>query len=276
MGASLGWATHRVRALVRPVARPLTVCYHAASETWPHPLSLNKALIERHVTTFMRRGFRPVRAEDIVEGRGRLLHVTFDDAFASTVPAIEALAARGVPTTVFVCSGLADRGGAQLAVPELRRELEVYGGELVTLSWSALRDLAANGHVEIGSHTVTHSPLPELSDHELDTELAESKARIEDEVGRPCRFLAYPFGAADARTVRAAEAAGYEAAFLLMNGRWTDRYALPRIDLYPHDRGFRLLVKSEPSLSVPLISAFRSRRRGGERVPAASASHQTV
>jgi peptidoglycan/xylan/chitin deacetylase (PgdA/CDA1 family) len=163
------------------------------------------------------------------------------------------LAGRDIVSTVFVCTDLADRSGAPLVVTtELEDEARAYPDELATLCWDELTELSSDMNVEIGSHTVTHARLWELSDAELAEELRDSKSSIEDHVGRPCRYLAYPFGCADERVVRAAEHAGYEAAFLLLNGRWNQRYALPRVDMYPQDRGARLLVRSEPSLVLPI------------------------
>ena len=249
------------RRAVFPLVRPLTICYHAASETWPHHLSLSPGTIEQQVKSFIRRGFRPVQAADVVQGRGRLLHVTFDDAFASTTPLITSLAARGVPSTVFVCTDLADRAGAPLGIEGLEVESQSRPNELVTLSWADLRACSSDLDVEIGSHTVSHARLWELSDQELGKELRDSKSSVEDHIGRPCRYLAYPFGRADDRVIRAARRAGYEAAFLLLNGRWNERHALPRVDLYPPDRGLRLLLKTEPAVSSPIAALLRSTRR---------------
>lgn len=246
-------------ALAR-LARPLTLCYHAASDTWSHQLSLPQATIERQIAAFIRRGFTPAPTADVVRGRGRLLHVTFDDAFASTAGTIARLAARGVASTVFVCTGLADRAGAPLAVEELAEESRNHPKELITLSWADLTELSSDVDVEIGSHSISHARLWELSDNELEKELRESKSSIEDHLGRHCRYLAYPFGRADDRVIRAARRAGYEAAFLLLNGRWNERYGLPRIDLYPPDRGLRLLLKTEPMVSLPIAALLRRKR----------------
>lgn len=248
------------RPAIARLARPLTLCYHAASVTWPHRLSLPQETIERQIAACIRRGFTPAPIADVVRGRGRLLHVTFDDAFLSTAGTIASLAAHGVASTVFVCTGLADRGGEPLAIEELAEELRDYPKELVTLSWADLTELSSDVGVEIGSHTVSHARLWELSGDELERELRESKSSIEDHLGRHCRYLTYPFGRAGDRVIRAARRAGYEAAFLLSNGRWNERHGLPRIDLYPPDRGLRLLLKTEPLVSLPIAALLRRKR----------------
>ena len=76
------------------------------------------------------------------------------------------------------------------------------------MSWSELRAIAEDG-IEVGSHTITHPRLTQLSPAELERELVESRERIEDELGRPCRFLAYPYGDEAEHVRAAAEAAGY-------------------------------------------------------------------
>ena len=164
------------------------------------------------------------------------MHVTFDDAYRSILAAEQTLARLGAEATVFVCTGFADEG-APLRIPELRDDVDAAPQEFATLRWDELRGLSERGF-EIGSHAITHPHLPQLSDAELERELVESRGRIEDELGLPCRYLAYPFGEHDARVREAAKHAGYDAAFAVRS-RATDRWALPRIDLYWGDSDWR-------------------------------------
>jgi peptidoglycan/xylan/chitin deacetylase (PgdA/CDA1 family) len=83
---------------------------------------------------------------------------------------------------------------------------------------------------------VTHPHLTATTDAELDWELVESKRRIEAEIGRPCRFLAYPYGEHDLRVREAAQAAGYEGAFALPLGtEWGDLFQIGRVGIYRFD-----------------------------------------
>jgi peptidoglycan/xylan/chitin deacetylase (PgdA/CDA1 family) len=223
------------------VSRPLVLCYHAVSDTWEHSLSVRPADFERQLR-FVRRLYRPVYAAEVVRGRGRLLHVTFDDAFRSIDAALPALERLGAPATVFACSDLADEG-LPLAVPELAAAAAAQPDELATHAWDRLRELAERG-VEIASHTCSHPHLPRLGDDELDRELQESRARLEDEVRRPCRFLAYPFGDEDGRVRAAARRAGYEAAFALPGDvAAPDDFAVPRLGVWRRDTLPRLTLK---------------------------------
>ncbi len=207
----------------------LVLCYHAVSETWQHGLSLAPGTIERQLAALLRRGLHSVPASEALRRRRRAFHVTFDDAFRSTAPTLEVLERHGIRATVFACPGFADRRGAPLEVPELAHEPP---HELETMRWDELRALVEHGH-EVGSHTVTHAHLTRLADDELDRELADSKQQLEEELARPCRWLAYPYGDHDARVRAAAARAGYEASFAVSGrlGR-PSRHAIPRVAIY--------------------------------------------
>lgn len=241
-------------------ARPLVVCYHAVSSSWPHALAVGAPALERQLRSLLARGYRPAGASDVIAGRERVLHVTFDDAFRSVAAALPLLERLGVPVTVFACPAYAD-GGLPLAVPELEAQLPRYRDELATMDWEALRALVERG-VEIGSHTLTHPHLTQLGESELVRELGDSRARLEAELGRACRFLAYPYGEHDARTRAAARGAGYEAAFALSSyAGAADRFALPRVGVYRRDGLLRLTLKT--SALGRLRSRWRVSARAG-------------
>lgn len=85
------------------------------------------------------------------------------------------------------------------------------------LDWDQVRALRDQG-IEIASHTVSHPILSRTPDAALQTEVEASKARIERELGAPCRAFVYPNGGrADVsdRTRAALDRAGYDAAFTL-------------------------------------------------------------
>jgi peptidoglycan/xylan/chitin deacetylase (PgdA/CDA1 family) len=85
------------------------------------------------------------------------------------------------------------------------------------LSWFELRELERRG-VEVASHTVSHRDLRTLDDRELAHELVASRQALERRLGRPVRWLAYPFGGHDARVVAAARRAGYLLAVTTIGG----------------------------------------------------------
>jgi peptidoglycan/xylan/chitin deacetylase (PgdA/CDA1 family) len=221
--------------------RPLVLCYHAVVDGEPQRLAVRRDTLESQLRSLLRRGYRPVTAAEAVESHGRLLHVTFDDAYRSVEHVLPLLAKLGVRATIFACTSYA-RDGRPFDVPELREDAAADPAAFATMDWDVLR-AAASGGVEIGSHTVSHPHLPLLSDAELDRELRASKIELEDELGSPCRHLAYPYGEEDERVRAASRRAGYDAAFAADSGRGrSDRFGLPRLAIYRHDTsaGFRL------------------------------------
>ena len=224
---------------------PLVLCYHAVSETWQHDLSITPSDFDRQLRSLVWRGFRGVSASDLLASQGRVVHVTFDDAYKSVGNALPVLERLGLSATVFACADFA-QNGRPFDVPELAGEAALHPQELATMNWDELRALGDRG-VEIGSHTLSHPHLPRLSDVEIDRELRDSRAQIADELGRPCRFLAYPFGEHDARVRAGAHRAGYEAAHSLASTTAHSearRFAVPRVDLYRKDGVFVTTLKT--------------------------------
>ncbi len=91
------------------------------------------------------------------------------------------------------------------------------------LTRDQIREMQKHG-VQFGSHTLTHPSLPSLSDHDLERELRDSKARLEDLLGDEVSSFAYPYGEVDRRVRSAVAAAGYKVAFTTLPGTnlWND------------------------------------------------------
>lgn len=241
--------------------RPLVLCYHAISDRWADPLAVGAANLERQLRLLLRGRLVPVGAEAVLANRERSFHLTFDDAYRSVAAAMPILEQLGVSATVFACTDFA-RDGRQFLIPELRDRTGDHPDELLTMPWATLRELASRG-VEIGSHSISHPHLPQLTDAELRRELVDSREQIEAEVGRACRFLAYPYGDDDARVHVAARNAGYRAAYTLRGtGGRAVPLALPRVDVYRQDGMARFAIKASPAGRPALAALSAIRRRG--------------
>lgn len=213
-------------------------------------------LLEHQVKRLLARGYAAVDAQGVLANRPRTLHVTFDDAYRNVESVLGVLERLAVPATIFACAGLAERGD-RFAVPELCARLPQDEDELLTMSFDKLGELAERG-VEIGSHTVSHPHLTELGDDELREEVRSSRERFEARLGRPCRFLAYPYGDHNARVQQATRTAGYAAAFTLEPPAGVYRpFALPRVGVHHKDTTLRFTVKT--SRSRELVVAARTR-----------------
>lgn len=77
------------------------------------------------------------------------------------------------------------------------------------LSWNDVRRLMQMGMIEIGSHSMTHPVLPEISLSEAEYELKEAYRTINAKTNCKKVALAYPHGLASEEIARIAEEAGY-------------------------------------------------------------------
>jgi peptidoglycan/xylan/chitin deacetylase (PgdA/CDA1 family) len=160
-------------------------------------------------------------------------------------------AAKGIPLQVGKERIDATKGGA-LHVRLLKsscEEVDTVVAELVAqvgvvtptepeglpMTAAQLHELSASGLVDIGSHTVTHRRLAQLSEKEQRDEIFGAKRSLEQVLGRPVETLAYPFGwkGTDYSDVsqKLVREAGYSCAcavnpFPVVRG--TDLYGFPR------------------------------------------------
>jgi peptidoglycan/xylan/chitin deacetylase (PgdA/CDA1 family) len=242
--------------------RIVVLCYHAVSDDWPAQMAVSPARFERQLRSLLDRGYRGATFTEAVLSppHRRTLAVTFDDGFRSVFElAFPVLDRLGLPATLFVPTGLigSDR---PMSWAGLQGWLAgAHAAELVPLGWDELRRLADAGW-EIGSHTRTHRRLPTLTDDELREELTASRARLEQELGAPCRSLAYPFGEADERVVAAAREAGYDAAGGLPTSfRHAAALTWPRTGIWRDDGSLTFRIKvAQPVLALQRTPAFRA------------------
>jgi peptidoglycan/xylan/chitin deacetylase (PgdA/CDA1 family) len=249
-----GWA--RIHPVRLPRQALLVLCYHSVSDGWEHALSVTPEAFREQAESLAGAGVPPVSAEALAAGERRGLHVTFDDAYVGVLDALPVLERLGLPATIFVSAGFADEG-RPLAVPELAADAEAHPELLATMTWDQLREVAARG-VEIGSHTISHPHLTQLTDAELDRELTDSKQRVGDELGRPARLLAYPYGEHDSRVHDAVRRAGYSAAFAQWPGSsLRNPLALPRVSFYRGESLRRITLKT--TRLGPMVASARER-----------------
>jgi peptidoglycan/xylan/chitin deacetylase (PgdA/CDA1 family) len=68
------------------------------------------------------------------------------------------------------------------------------------------------------SHSLDHVELTKVSQAELNKQLKESKRILEENLGRPVKFICYPAGKYNPQVIAAVNAAGYEAGITVNNG----------------------------------------------------------
>jgi peptidoglycan/xylan/chitin deacetylase (PgdA/CDA1 family) len=234
--------------------------YHAL-ERGHSPIATDPAWFGATMAALAESGFRTIDLDDwVARGRPaleRAFALTFDDGLKSVWNAAEVLARHQFTATVFLVThhvgGRNDWPGQPAGVP--RRS---------SLEWGEVADLESAGF-RVASHTHTHPDLTRVSEQSLDDELRIARAELETRLGRPCRLLAYPYGAASARVERAA-ARYYNAAFGTQLDYATtaeSQFRVARIDAYylRSKRALELLIKGRLRSRLRVRRALRKVRR---------------
>jgi peptidoglycan/xylan/chitin deacetylase (PgdA/CDA1 family) len=123
-------------------------------------------------------------------------------------------------------------------VESLQQQLETeppQPAQRLMMTWDEVRGLARGGHT-VGSHTMTHPNLAHVTEAEMQTEMAEAKRRLEEELAAPVVHFSYPCPALQPhwldRTVSASRRIGYQSAVTTNGGlvrRHDDPLSLRRI-----------------------------------------------
>ncbi len=154
-------------------------------------------------------------------------------------------------------------------MPEARaraitRELAAQAGfdpltlcrELI-MSWDDIRALAEDPLVTIAAHTCNHFALAKLPLEDATREIADSMARVSEELGKPCRHFSYPYGdegSAGDREFEIARSLGVETAVTTRKGLINQSHAkamtaLPRLSLngdFQDQRFVKVLLSGLP------------------------------
>jgi peptidoglycan/xylan/chitin deacetylase (PgdA/CDA1 family) len=149
----------------------------------------------------------------------RPIALTFDDGYRDFYTAAwPVLKRHGFKATNYVVSG--------------------YIGWDAYLTWDMIKELDASGLVEIGAHTVVHGDLRSFSPERRWREIAESRAVLEQGIGKPVTAFCYPAGKYNADVVAQVRRAGYLTATTVEYGtrqnlQWA--YELPRVRVHGPD-----------------------------------------
>jgi peptidoglycan/xylan/chitin deacetylase (PgdA/CDA1 family) len=164
--------------------------------------------------------------------------ITFDDGYLSVYEhACPMLAERNMTATIYVV--VDSLGGVN--------EWDKRAGDCEEKMMSAdhARELAEAGF-EIGSHTLNHAHLPSLDDDQLRAEVADSRHKLEDLIGREVTSFSYPYGDFDTRVLAAAASAGYRNAVSTKLGTvvpGTGLFEIPRVNVRWNGFGWQLRRK---------------------------------
>jgi peptidoglycan/xylan/chitin deacetylase (PgdA/CDA1 family) len=226
-------------------------------------MAVSPARLREQLAALSDAGYRCVDFSDVLTavntGR-RFAHpsfaLTFDDGYRNVFEqGLPILADFNATATLFVTVNLVEKKVAppwHSSDPALLKEYRDHADEFQPLDWPQLRELQRSNRVRIGSHSVNHCLMGRLSASQLRHELRDSKAILEDRLGVPVPWFAYPFGvktygAYSDGTETALREAGYIASCTSEIGRariGSSPFLLPRISLVEHDRGADACAKA--------------------------------
>ena len=178
---------------------------------------------------------------ETVIGRAPHVSIQMDGAMRRFATATVAEKSAAYDTIYWWLRGLPE-DRARHVVAELAQSIGYDPSSLcsqLVMGWDELRALAADPLVTIAAHTKSHLSLGKLSSEDATAEIVDSIARIEAELGRPCRHFSYPYGDAESagrREFDIAARAGLATAVTTRKGLIARRHArtmtaLPRLSL---------------------------------------------
>jgi len=172
-----------------------------------HALSVAPADFDHQMQYLSEQGYHTITPNELfkalkkgAELPDKPILITFDDGYADNyVNAYPILKKYGFTATFFVIT-------------------DFISHDPRFMTWQQIREMHDNGFT-IGSHTVHHTPLTELTNEQVTTELIDSSQMIEQKIGEKPRFFAYPTGAYNDEVRRLVHQAGYKLAFTVRYGQ---------------------------------------------------------
>jgi peptidoglycan/xylan/chitin deacetylase (PgdA/CDA1 family) len=213
--------------LDRLLGKKITILMYHSVNPSPDSYSVSPQAFRRHIE-LVKETYPVIALRDVPhylrEGHERVVVVTFDDAFQDFEEfAYPTLSALDIPATVFVPTGFLGKSNTWDSAFEGISRKDI-------MSAARLRALSDDPRIDLGSHTVDHLSMRQLSSQEMLQQAIASRGSLEDTVGRPVTMFSYPFGQRDdfsEATERVLREAGYTVAVTTCWGtRQAERQAL--------------------------------------------------
>lgn len=240
--STLGLFSPWSRAASTP-SQAVILCYHRFADTVADSMTVRKSTFADHIKAIGEAGAHVIPLADLVAFRQgklkqlppRAVVITVDDGHRSVIEVMDPMIRQTQtrwPITLFIYPSAISNAN-------------------YAMRWEHLQQLQASGQYNIQSHTYWHPNLvkerkqqsPAEFERFARNQLKRSKAVLEQRMGKPVSYLAWPFGMFDEGLMEIAASEGYQAALALENKACTAHdpiQALPRHLMVDEVSGKRL------------------------------------
>lgn len=233
-----------------PRDRAVILMYHSIDDRPDHFNSVAPDTFARQMSYLSAQKLNVIQLSELVRRlceklplRGSVV-ITFDDGYRNNLTnALPVLRQQGFPATIFVVTDLIDKTDEN---------------GLERLSRQELQALEASGLVDIEPHTKSHPRLSKLDAGAAREEIAGSKVKLEEMLGKKATLFAYPYGDYGETTPRLVRECGYAAAVTVEEGTvrtGVDPFRLPRVSI---DKTTSLVqFKAKVSTAIDAYEGFK-------------------
>ncbi len=251
--------------------RPVPVLmYHHVNPHHGDTVTVTPEVFEAQMEHLRESGYRTLTAAELLEYmngdlalKQKAVVITFDDGWLDNyLYAFPVLKKNHLNATVFIVTDRIERAsGRMVSLPDYvpthnESKALIEKGEAcrVALNWKLVEEMAGSGLVQFYSHTKSHRKCDQLSERELFEELGQSKQIMEENLGRTCPFLCWPYGKYTHGAVQVAKAVGYRALYTTDHGvvkAGSDPFSVKRIVVKDRREWFekRMFLYTNPILA---------------------------
>lgn len=214
---------------------PILMYHQVTSNVEPRYIdcSVTPRIFKIHMNILKLLRFTPINLTQLEQYRNgksnvpkKPVIITFDDCYQECIDhAVPVLEEHGFTAAFYIPTDYVGTDSHWL-VPEL-------GFEFPIINWETVRQLDLSGF-QIGSHSMSHPRLAQISHKVCFMELDGSRKILEDKLGHEVVHMAYPYGSFDENVRAMTEEAGYRTACTTeerFSRPGDDPLLLPRVDI---------------------------------------------
>jgi len=221
--AAKGFAKGAAARLARPATgsdRRVVLLYHSVHASVPYASASPQGFADQldwllDTCNVVSTGELMGDSAPSAEGGGDrpLVALTFDDGYVDNHEhALPALKDRGLSAEFFITTGFID--DEPMVLERFRRVQR--SDDVASMNWQQVEELRDEG-MQIGAHTITHANLRVTAGGTTESEIVDSRRRLEDRLQIEVSSFAFPFGKPkshyESSTVDLVRAAGFQTCY---------------------------------------------------------------